>query len=119
MKIIIDYDFDNWNEYIKKERSNKYWASSVKKKELDIIQYSTIGMRYAGSYPIKLTIYKHFKDNYASLHEGKIFGAPTLFNTHAFTSPNLEKFDFLGLQGESYVYELLNKKFSIPPIKYK
>ena len=55
-------------------------------------------------------LYKHFKDNYASLHEGKIFGAPTLFNTSAFTSPNLEKFDFLGLQGESYVYELLNKK---------
>lgn len=74
MKIIIDYDFDNWNEYIKKERSNKYWASSVKKKELDIIQYSTFGMRYVGSYPIKLTIYKHFKDKRQDLDNVRIKG---------------------------------------------
>lgn len=30
MKFYIDYDFDNWNEYIRKERSNKYWASTVR-----------------------------------------------------------------------------------------
>lgn len=62
MKIYIDYDFDNWNEYIRKERSNKYWASSLKKKEEDVVRYSTIGMKYKGSYPIKMTFTKYFKD---------------------------------------------------------
>lgn len=74
MKIKIDYNFDNWNTYINKERSNKYWASSVKKKELDIVRYSTIGMKYKGEYPIKITIYKHFKDKRQDLDNTRIKG---------------------------------------------
>lgn len=75
MKIRINYDFDNWNDYINKERSNKYWASSVKKKELDIVRYSTIGMRYKGNYPVKITVYKHFKNKRTDLDNVRIKGA--------------------------------------------
>ena len=74
MKISIDYKFDNWNEYINKERSNKFWASKIKKKELEVIRYYTIGMKYKGSYPIKLIIYKHFKDKRQDLDNVRIKG---------------------------------------------
>ena len=74
MKIHIDYDFDNWNEYIRKERSNKYWASNVKKKEIDIVRYSTIGMKYKGKYPIKITYLKYFKDKRQDLDNVRIKG---------------------------------------------
>lgn len=62
MKIYINYEFTTWNEYIKKERSNKYWANNVKKKEEDVIRYSTLGMKYEGKYPVKITFRKYFKD---------------------------------------------------------
>lgn len=74
MKITIDYNFDNWNDYINKERSNKYWASSIKKKELDIIRYHTMGIKYKGNYPIKIKIYKHFKDKRQDLDNVRIKG---------------------------------------------
>lgn len=74
MKFHIDYDFDNWNEYIRKERSNKYWASTIKKKELDIVRYSTIGLKYNGNYPIKITFEKYFKDKRQDLDNIRVKG---------------------------------------------
>ena len=74
MKIYIDYDFDNWNEYIRKERSNKYWASSLKKKEEDVVRYSTIGMKYKGNYPIKMTFTKYFKDKRQDIDNVRLKG---------------------------------------------
>lgn len=75
MKIKIDYEFDNWNTYINKERSNKYWASSVKKKELDVVRFHTLGMQYKGNYPVKLVIYKHFKDKRQDIDNVRLKGA--------------------------------------------
>ena len=74
MKIYIDYNFDNWNEYINKERSNKFWASKIKKKEIDIVRYSTIGLKYKGTYPIKITFYKYFKDKRQDLDNTRLKG---------------------------------------------
>ena len=62
MKIYIDYEFMTWNKYIEKERSNKYWANNIKKREEDVIRYHTLGMKYEGKYPIKITFIKYFKD---------------------------------------------------------
>ena len=62
MKIYINHEFITWNKYIEKERSNKYWANNIKKKEEDVIRYSTLGMKYQGKYPVKITFRKYFKD---------------------------------------------------------
>lgn len=74
MKIHINYDFDNWNTYINKERSNKFWASKVKKKELDVVRFSTIRTKYEGNYPIKLTFTKYFKDKRQDLDNVRLKG---------------------------------------------
>lgn len=62
MKIYINYEFDDWNTYIEKERSNKYWANQRKKEEEKIVKLSTIGKKYNGKYPVKMTFIKYFKD---------------------------------------------------------
>lgn len=33
MKLYFDYDFPNWNEYIKTERTNKFLANKIKQQE--------------------------------------------------------------------------------------
>lgn len=62
MKIKLDYIPPNWNEYINKERSSKFSANDIKKRELEEVRYATVGIRYKGKYPIRLIITKHFKD---------------------------------------------------------
>lgn len=62
MKIHLDYEFDDWNTYIKKERSNKYWANNTKKNQENIIKMMTIGKKYEGNYPIEIIFNKYFKD---------------------------------------------------------
>lgn len=74
MKLFINYNFDNWNTYINKERSNKYWASNVKKKELDIVRYSTLNQKYTGSYPVQMTFKQHFIDKRQDLDNVRIKG---------------------------------------------
>lgn len=74
ISIYINYDFDNWNTYINKERSNKFWASSVKKKELDIIRYSTLNIKPINEYPVKLTFTKYFQDKRQDLDNVRIKG---------------------------------------------
>lgn len=73
MKIIIPYDFNNWNEYIDKERSNRYWANNIKQKEAKIVaQYAT--EQYQGKYPVKITVLKYFKDKRQDLDNVRIKG---------------------------------------------
>lgn len=62
MKIYIDYEFITWNKYILKERTNKFLAYKVKKEEEKVIKYFTIGKKYNGEYPIKITFKRYFKD---------------------------------------------------------
>ena len=37
MKIVFDYEFDNWNDTIAKCRSNYYYANAQKKKEMEYV----------------------------------------------------------------------------------
>lgn len=74
IKIYIDYDFPNWNKYINIERANKYASASLKKKELSIVRYYTLGQRYTGEYPIKLTFTKYFKDKRQDLDNTRLKG---------------------------------------------
>ena len=74
MKILIPHEFDNWNTYINKERSNRYWASTIKSKELEIVDYYTNGLKYKGKYPIKLIVTKFFKDKRQDLDNVRIKG---------------------------------------------
>lgn len=69
LKLFIPYDFPNWNEYIKAERTNKFKASQIKKRDKEAVVWM-IKEQYKYSYPITLTIRPHFKhkkkdlDNY-------------------------------------------------------
>lgn len=74
MEIYIPYNFDNWNTYILKERSNRYWASNIKKQESSIVERYAHGLKYTGSYPVKLTITKYFKDKRQDLDNVRVKG---------------------------------------------
>jgi len=62
MKFYIDYDPINWNAYIDAERSNRYKASAIKKAETQAIKLLARRLKYEGSYPVKMTLTKHYKD---------------------------------------------------------
>ncbi len=101
MKIYIDYDFDNWNDYIRKERSNKFWASNIKKEEAKIVKFSTIGKKYKGSYPVKLIITKYFKDKKQDLDNVRIKGLlDGLVKNEVIKNDNLTCIDEITLKAE-------------------
>ena len=74
MKLFIEYDFPNWNEYINLERKNMYAANKMKQKEKEIVRYSCIGKKYKGNYPIEMTFKPHFKDYRRDLDNFRIKG---------------------------------------------
>lgn len=74
MKIYIPYEFDNWNQYILKERSNWQWASSLKKKENQVVKQFTQDLKYTGDYPVKVIVTKYFKDKRQDLDNVRIKG---------------------------------------------
>ena len=74
MKLYFNYEFKNWNEYINIERRNKFYANKVKQQEKEYIRLMTIGKKYNGNYPIKLTIKPHFKDHRQDLDNVRIKG---------------------------------------------
>lgn len=53
-KIVIDYKLDNWNETIKKCRTNYNYANKQKQKEMDIVRYHLLGIKPIKKYPIRL-----------------------------------------------------------------
>ena len=63
MKLVIEYDPPNWNDYINKERSSYYIANKIKQEEKRIVALSTIGKKYNGKYPVEITFKPHFKDH--------------------------------------------------------
>ena len=60
MKLKINYQPPNWNDYINAERTNKYKASKIKKDEKDLIRLLTLGKKYTGSYPVELVLKPHY-----------------------------------------------------------
>lgn len=73
MKIFINYNFINWNEYIKIERGNKYHANAIKQAEKNYIVY-TVKQKYAGKYPVTLTVRPHFKNKRRDLDNFRLKG---------------------------------------------
>ena len=74
MKLFIEYNFPNWNEYINLERKNKYAANNLKQEEKEIVRYSTIGKQYKGNYPIEIVFRPHFKDHRKDLDNTRVKG---------------------------------------------
>lgn len=62
MKIYIDYDFANLNEIIDASRTHYHKANNLKKKEMDIVRYYTIGMKPIKEYPLKIVFKWHFEN---------------------------------------------------------
>ena len=73
MKIFIDYDFPNWNDYIKAERGSLYHANAIKQAEKNYIKY-TVKKRYTGKYPVTLTVRPYFKNKRKDLDNFRLKG---------------------------------------------
>lgn len=74
MKIIINEKIPNWNEYINKERSNKYGANKLKQEEKLLMKQITNGQKFTGEYPIEIIVTKHFKKYIGDLDNVRIKG---------------------------------------------
>ena len=74
MKIYVDYDAPNWNEYINSERRSYYIANKIKQEEKRIVALSCIGKMYKGNYPVEIIFKKHFKDFRQDLDNVRIKG---------------------------------------------
>lgn len=73
MKIFIDYDFLNWNEYIRAERGNRYHANAIKQAEKNYIRY-TVKQKYTGKYPVTLTVRPYFSNKRKDLDNFRLKG---------------------------------------------
>lgn len=58
----INYKFLSLNETINKSRTNVYMANNFKKKEMEVVRLSTIGMKKITEYPVKITFNWHIKN---------------------------------------------------------
>ena len=70
----IDYDFPNWNKYIDAERTNKYIASSMKKKEKEVVKYLCRGLQPIKEYPVIIKIKKYVKTSNTDVDNIRIKG---------------------------------------------
>ena len=73
LKIFIEYDPPNWNEYINAERTNFYKANKIKQKEKMLIKL-LVKEKYKGAYPVELIVKPHFKDHRRDLDNTRIKG---------------------------------------------
>lgn len=74
MKIKLDYEPINWNQYINIERRNFYQANKIKQQEKKIVKMSCIGKEYKGNYPVEIIFKKHFKDHRQDLDNTRVKG---------------------------------------------
>ena len=73
MKLFIEHDFINWNEYIDIERSNKYKANKIKQSEKKVVGYLAT-KKYEAKYPISLSFKPHFKNKRRDLDNYRLKG---------------------------------------------
>lgn len=73
MKFFIYYNFINWNDYIRLERANKFKANKVKQYEKTFLTF-VMKEKYAGNYPVTLTLRPHFKDKRQDLDNFRMKG---------------------------------------------
>lgn len=72
--VTIPYDPPNWNDYINAERTNKYIASHIKKKEKNIVEAYCHGKRYEGRFPCQVTFRAHFANHRKDLDNTRVKG---------------------------------------------
>lgn len=73
MRLYIDYNFIDWNQYINAERSSLYKAAAIKHREKDYIGW-TVKERYSGKYPVTLTIRPYFQNKRRDLDNFRMKG---------------------------------------------
>lgn len=73
LRVFIDYDFPNWNEYVRVERGNRYMANRMKQQEKEFICW-TVKEKYQGEYPVTLTIRPYFKEKRKDLDNFRMKG---------------------------------------------
>ena len=73
MTIFIDYDFMNWNGYLRADRTNKYLANKIKQTEKQFVMY-TVKEKYKGGYPVTLTIRPYFQNKRRDLDNYRLKG---------------------------------------------
>lgn len=73
VKLYFDYEFPNWNEYIRAERANKYKAAAMKKKEKTYVCF-VVKEKYEGEYPATLIVRPHFQNKRRDLDNYRIKG---------------------------------------------
>lgn len=73
MKIFINGHFINWNDYIRLERGNKFKANTVKQCEKQFVVFS-VKEKYAGKYPVTLTLRPHFQNKRQDLDNFRMKG---------------------------------------------
>lgn len=61
MKIVIDYKFDNWNDTIRKSRTNYNYANTAKQKEMEVVKYNLLNVPKITAYPVKMVFKWHIK----------------------------------------------------------
>lgn len=71
MKVIIDYKFENVNNYVNKCRTNYFIANKIKQKETEIARFAFINIPKIEKYPIELTFTWHIKTKTSDL-DGKL-----------------------------------------------
>ena len=74
IEIEIPEELKNWNDYIYAERSNRYWASTIKKQEALIVASHTANIKYNGKYPVKIEVYKYFSSKRQDLDNVRLKG---------------------------------------------
>ena len=62
MKIELDYKFMNLNEMINLSRSNKYYANTHKKQEMEYVKWATLKVPKITEYPVKIEVIWHVKN---------------------------------------------------------
>ena len=73
LRLFIDFEPPNWNDYIRTERTNMYKANSIKQTEKELIRY-TIKAHWSGSYPVTLIFRPHFQSKRKDLDNFRMKG---------------------------------------------
>ena len=73
MKIFIEYEFTDWNNYINLERGNPYAANRDKQNDKNVVKFF-VKEKYEGAYPVTLTVRPHFKNRRRDLDNYRIKG---------------------------------------------
>lgn len=73
LRLFVQYNFPNWNEYIRAERANRFNAAKIKANEKEYIGW-TVKDKYTGKYPVTLKIRPHYKDKRQDLDNFRMKG---------------------------------------------